>query len=129
MDIALDKVCELIIRARAIDVKEGLTDPASGSNPTDDGSIDALMASPDDATEEEVRDVIAGLNDDERADLIALVYIGRGDMEPEEWGAAIRLAREREDAASLPTADWLIGIPNLADLLDEGLALIGRSCT
>ena len=57
------------------------------------------------------------------------VYIGRGDMEPQEWGAAIRLAREREDAASLPTADWLIGIPNLADLLDEGLALMGRSCT
>jgi hypothetical protein len=41
----------------------------------------------------------------------------------------VRLAREREDAASLPTADWLIGIPNLADLLDEGLALMGRSCT
>ena len=129
MDIALDKVCELILRARAIDVKEGLTDPASGSNPTDDGSIDALMASPDDATEEEVRDVIAGLNDDERADLIALVYIGRGDMEPEEWGAAVRLAREREEASSISTADWLIGIPNLADLLDEGLALLGRSCS
>ena len=128
MDIALDKVCELILRARAIDVKEGITDPASGSNPTDDGSIDALTASPDDATEEEVRDVIAGLNDDERADLIALVYIGRGDMEPEEWGAAVRLAREREDASSISTADWLIGIPNLADLLDEGLSLMGRSC-
>ena len=128
MDIALDKVCELILRARAIDVKEGLTDPASGSNPTDDGSIDALMASPDDTTEEEVRDVIAGLNDDERADLIALVYIGRGDMEPEEWGAAVRLAREREEASSISTADWLIGIPNLADLLDEGVNAMGRSC-
>jgi Protein of unknown function (DUF3775) len=109
-------------------VKEGITDPASGSNPTDDGSIDALTASPDDATEEEVRDVIAGLNDDERADLIALVYIGRGDMEPEEWGAAVRLARERDEASSASTADWLIGIPNLADLLDEGLNAMGRSC-
>jgi hypothetical protein len=129
MDIALDKVCELILRARAIDVKEGITDPDSGSNPIDDGNLDSLTSSPDDATEEEVREFIAGLNDDERHDLMALVYIGRGDMEPEEWGAAIRLAREREDASSLPTADWLIGIPNLADLLDEGLALMGRSCT
>ena len=128
MDIALDKVCELILRVRAIDVKEGLTDPASGSNPIDDGSVDALTSAPDDATEEEIRDVIAGLNDDERADLIALVYIGRGDMEPEEWGAAVRLAREREAASSLSTADWLIGIPNLADLLDEGLNAMGRSC-
>ncbi|WP_262029459.1 DUF3775 domain-containing protein [Microvirga sp. Mcv34] len=128
MDIALDKVCELILRVRAIDVKEGITDPASGSNPIDDGSVDALTSSPDDATEEEIRDVITGLNDDERADLIALVYIGRGDMEPEEWGAAVRLAREREAASSLSTADWLIGIPNLADLLDEGLNAMGRSC-
>src|SRR5215203_7364528 len=126
MDIALDKVCELILRAKAIDVKEGVTDPDSGSNPIDDGSTDVLADGGDDLTESEVRDVIAGLNDDERHDLVALVYIGRGDMEPEEWGAATRLAREREDAASLPTADWLIGIPNLADLLDEGLALMGR---
>ena len=95
---------------------------------TDDGSIDALTSDPDDATEDELRDVIAGLNDDERADLIAMVYIGRGDMEPEEWGAAVRLAREREAASSLSTADWLIGIPNLADLLDEGLNAMGRSC-
>ena len=128
MDIALDKVCELIIRAKAIDVKEGETDPDSGSNPIDDGSVDVLESSPDDATEQELRDVIFGLNDDERADLIALVYIGRGDMEPEEWGAAVRLAKEREAVSSLSTADWLIGIPNLADLLDEGLTAMGRSC-
>ncbi len=128
MDIALDTVCELILRVRAIDVKEGVTDPDSGSNPTDDGSIDSLADGSDDATEEEVREVIAGLNDDERADLIALVYIGRGDMEPEEWGAAVRLAREREEASSASTADWLLGIPNLGDLLDEGLNAIGRSC-
>ena len=128
MDIALDKVCEIIIRAKAIDVKEGMTDPASGSNPIDDGNVDSLIASPDDATEQELRDVFAGLNDDERADLIALVYIGRGDMEPEEWGAAVRLAKEREDAASITTADWLLGIPNLGDLLDEGVHAMGRSC-
>ena len=128
MDIPLDKVCDLILRARAIDVKEGITDPASGSNPIDDGSIDSLTSSPDDATEDEFRDVIAGLNDDERADLVALVFVGRGDLEPEEWGAAVRLARERQEASAAPVEDWLLGIPNLGDLLDEGLALMGRSC-
>ena len=128
MDIALDKVCDLIIRAKALDVKEGVTDPASGSNPIDDGNIDSLMASPDDATEQELRDVIAGLNEDERADLVALVFIGRGDLEPEEWGAAVRLARERQESSAASVEDWLLGIPNLGDLLDEGLALMGRSC-
>ncbi|HYI89367.1 MAG TPA: DUF3775 domain-containing protein [Beijerinckiaceae bacterium] len=129
MDIALDKVCDIIVRARAIDMKEGDTDPASGSNPIDDANLDTLVTTPDDATEEEVREVIAGLNEDERHDLIALVYIGRGDLEPEEWVEAVRLAREREDASSVSTADWLLGIPNLGDLLDEGLAATGRSCT
>jgi len=129
LTIATEKVCELILRARAIDVKEGQTDPDSGSNPTDDGGIDALVNTPDDATEEEMREVIEGLNDDERVDLIALVYIGRGDMEPAEWSDAVRLAREREAANVLPTADWLLGIPNLGDLWDEGLALLGKSCS
>ena len=128
MEIALDKVCEIILRARAVDVKEGITDPDSGSNPTDDGARDVLIASADDMTESELRDVIEGLNEDERADLIALVYVGRGDMEPEEWGAAVRLARERDAAGSVGTADYLLGIPNLGDLLDEGLSALGRSC-
>jgi len=125
MDIALDKVCELIIRARAIDVKEGVSDPDSGSNPIDDGSTDILTSGTDDATEEEVREFLAGLNDDERFDLVALTWIGRGDFDPEEWEAALKLARERE---ALSTADYLLGIPNLGDLLDEGLAATGRSC-
>ena len=123
MDIALDKVCELILRAKAIDVKEGITDPDSGSNPTDDASTDVLIDSGDDLTESEMRDVLAGLNDDERHDLIALVFVGRGDMEPEEWRDAVRLARERDDGR---TADWLLGIPNLGDLWDEGLAALGK---
>lgn len=125
MDIALDKVCELIIRARAIDVKEADTEPDSGSNAIDDGSTDVLTSSSDDATEEEVREFIAGLNDDERFDLVALTWLGRGDYEPEDWAEALREARERE---SLSTADYLLGIPNLADLLDEGLAATGRTC-
>ena len=128
MDIALDKVCEIILRARAIDVKDGDAETISGSNPIDDANALALVENAEDATEEELREVIAGLNEDERHDLIALVYIGRGDLEAEEWVEAVRLAREREDRGSLSTADWLLGIPNLGDLLDEGLAALGRTC-
>ena len=125
MDIALDKVCELILRVREVDVKEGLTDPDSGSNPIDDGSTDVLTASPDDSTEEQIREFIAGLNDDERHDLVAITWIGRGDFDAEEWAEALRTAREREQGS---TADYLLGIPNVGDLLDEGLAALGRSC-
>ena len=125
MDIALDKVCELILRAREIDMKDGMTDPDSGSNPIDDGSTDVLTTAPGDSTEEQVREFIIGLNDDERHDLVAITWIGRGDFDGEDWGEALRTAREREQGS---TADYLLGIPNLGDLLDEGLAALGRSC-
>jgi hypothetical protein len=127
MDIAVEKVCEFILRVRALDVKEGPTDADSGSNPIDDGSRDVLNEDPDDATEEELREVVAGLNDDERAELVALVFVGRGDMEPEEFPDAVRLARERE-AAGTNAADYLLGIPNVGDLLDEGLEAMGLRC-
>ena len=125
MDIALDKVCELILRAREIDVKEGMTDPDSGSNPIDDGSTDVLTSAPGDSTEDQVREFLAGLNDDERHDLVAITWIGRGDYEADDWASARREAREREN---LSTADYLLGIPNVGDLLEEGLASLGRSC-
>ena len=125
MDIALDKVCELILRAREIDGKEGVTDPDSGSNPIDDGSTDVLTSDPDDSTEEQVREFITGLNDDEKLDLVTITWIGRGDFDAEDWAEARQAAL---DAQSQPTADYLMGIPNLGDLLDEGLATLGRSC-
>ncbi len=126
MDIAIDKVTETVLRLRAIEVKEGATDPDSGSNPTDDGATDVLVAGTDDATEQEVRSMIAGLNEDERADLLALLYVGRGDMEPEEWKEAVRFAREREQAGE-GAASELLGSPDAGDLLEEGLERMGVS--
>lgn len=37
MDIAVETVTDIVMRLRAIEVKEGNTDPDSGSNPIDDG--------------------------------------------------------------------------------------------
>ena len=124
MDIAVDKVTEIILRLRAIEVKEGVTDPDSGSNPIDDGATDVLTSGTDDATEGEVRSMIRGLNEDERADLLALLYVGRGDMEAEEWADAVRFARERE-AAGEGAARELLGSPDAGDLLAEGLDALG----
>jgi hypothetical protein len=125
MDMALDKICSLIRQARVFDVKEGVTDPESGSNPTDDNQIDVLETTADDPTESEIRSFIAGLNSDEQATLIALVWIGRGDFDAEEWTEAIAAAQERNTGR---TADYLLGIPDLPDLLDEGLGALGLSC-
>ena len=124
MDIALDKITEIVLRLRAVEVKEGATDPDSGSNPIDDGATDVLISGTDDATEGEIRAMIRGLNADERADLLALLYVGRGDMEPQEWDEAVRFAHERE-AAGEGALKELLGSPDAGDLLDEGLERLG----
>ena len=125
MDIALDKVCAFIRQARRFDVKEGDTDPDDGSNPVDDRSFDVLDDSGDDSIEQELRNFLAGLNEDERADLVALVWVGRGDFDAEDWDEATRTARERQEG---DLGDYLLGIPNLPDLVDEGLAAFDLSC-
>lgn len=71
-----------------------------------------------------VAGMIANLNEDEQAALIALAWIGREDFEPEEWQEARRLARERNADGSAPR--YLGGMPLLAELLSEGLAALGR---
>jgi hypothetical protein len=125
MSLALDKIRELVLEARRLDVKEGDTDPDSGSDAIDDGDIGMLSSSDDeDGSEHEFRGMVAGLNVDERADLLALIYIGRGDFGADEWAEARELATER-DAANPHLGNYLVGTPNLADLLDEGLAALG----
>jgi hypothetical protein len=77
--------------------------------------------SSDNLTEEELRELIDDLND-ETAELVALVWVGRGDYDAAEWADALAAARER---ANKRTAKYLLGMPLLADWLEEGLEAIG----
>ena len=70
-----------------------------------------------------VAGMIANLNEDEQAALIALAWIGREDFEATEWEEARRLARERNADGSAPR--YLGDMPLLAELLSEGLAALG----
>ena len=76
----------------------------------------------EDLTAEELRELIDDLNVDEAADLIALAWIGRGDYDASEWTDAVSAARER---AGKRTAKYLLGMPMLADWLEDGLEAIG----
>jgi hypothetical protein len=78
--------------------------------------------SSDNLTEEELRELIDDLNVDETAELVALVWVGRGDYDAAEWADALAAARER---ANKRTAKYLLGMPLLADWLEEGLEAIG----
>lgn len=72
----------------------------------------------EDLSAEELRELIEDLNVDEAAELVATVWIGRGDYEPGDFDQAVEDARER---ALGSTAKYLIGMPLLADHLEAGL--------
>ena len=119
LDISTDKLAFIIERAREFDVKEADSDPDSGSNPTDDGDTDVLEDKGEDATREELAGAIRVLNEDERAELIALAWLGRGTYELEEWDDALSTARTEHGKGA---AEYLIGLPLLGDYLEDGLA-------
>ena len=76
----------------------------------------------EDLTEDEFRELINDLNVDEADEIVALAWVGRGDYEASEWVEAVAAARER---ANRRTAKYLLGLPQLADWLEEGLEAIG----
>jgi len=120
LDIAPETVAHVIVRAREIDAKVSSWDPVG-----DEASPESILQSrADDATEAELRAFIAGLNIDERVNLVALTWIGRGTYEPEELNEAKAIALAQ---SSHPTEDYLIGVPLLADYLEEGLDRLGIS--
>jgi Protein of unknown function (DUF3775) len=122
--ISADKVAFLIEKAREFDVKEGVTDPDSGSNPADDNMIDVLEDTGDDPVALEITGFINGLTEDEQIDLVALVRLGRGDGTIEEWDD---LRREAAEVRGRRAARTLLGEPLVSDYLAEGLSAFGVS--
>jgi hypothetical protein len=120
-----ERVCYIIVKAREFDAKVPPTEPEPGSNPSDDLSWEILEDYADDPTLAELTEAIDGLNEDEQIQLVALAWVGRGDFDRREWKEAVDLARDRHNDR---TAAYLIGMPNLGDCLEEGLAQFGRSC-
>jgi hypothetical protein len=122
LDIPTDKLGFIILKAREYDVKEGDSDPDEGSNPTDDGNMDVLTDNGDDPVREELLGAIRELNDDERVQLVALAWLGRGTYDLTEWRTALETARSEHKKR---TAEYLLGLPLLGDYLEDGLSMFG----
>jgi hypothetical protein len=120
LNLPLDKVSFIILKAREYDVKEGDTDPEEGSNAIDDGQADILTDNGDDPVREELLGAIRALNDEERVRLVALAWLGRGTFELDEWREALATARSEH---SRRTAEYLLTMPLLGDYLEDGLAM------
>src|ERR1700761_1010862 len=122
LDIPTDKLGFIILKAREYDVKQSDSDPDEGSNPTDDGNADVLMDKEDDPVREELLGAIRDLPEDERFQLVALAWLGRGTYDLTEWRTALETARSEHRKR---TAEYLLGLPLLGDYLEDGLSMFG----
>ena len=74
--------------------------------------------------EGELRDFIGAMSEDEQAELVAVMWIGRGSFDAADYAEAVGTARAE---ATTPCADYLIGTPHLAEHLETGLEALGYS--
>ena len=124
LSIPTDKLCFIIEKAREFDVKDEVTDPDDASNPSDDAMIAVLEDHKDDPVVKEMTTVIHDMSVDEQVDLVTLAWLGRGDGTLADWS---ELRAEAARAHNKRTASYLLGVPLLADYLEEALSQFGIS--
>ncbi|MTH78143.1 DUF3775 domain-containing protein [Paracoccus aestuariivivens] len=110
LEISPAKIAHVIIRAREYD--SGVNAWAHSGQRTGHG------------TETELAEFIAGLNDDEKASLVAVMWIGRDTFTADDLDEAIRTAKVENRS---PTETYLMGEPQLADYLEAGMEALGIS--
>jgi hypothetical protein len=126
--ISPEKVCFVVVKAREFDVKDAVTEPDAGSNPSDDRMIAVLEDHDDDPVAEELTSFISSLSEDEQIDLVALAWLGRDNNAIEDWPELRAEAARAHKNRTTHTANYLLGMPLLSDQLEEALSLFGRSC-
>lgn len=72
-----------------------------------------------DSAYHELKNAIEILNDEERHNLVALMWLGRGTFSRDEWDNAVEQARE---ASNDHTAEYLMRAPLFADYLEDGMS-------
>jgi hypothetical protein len=83
----------------------------------DDGGQDPIA--------QQMVEFVAGLNVEEQVDLLALIYLGRGDFGLAEWNDALAEAGDRIRDGD---ADFMIGDRALPSHLGEALDAFGKTC-
>lgn len=124
-DINIDKVCFLVVKAREFDVKVAPANPDESAAAPDDVPDAVLSDYGDDPIIQELTEFLGTLNGDELVSLVALVWLGRDDYSVSDWPEVRRQAAE---SATSHTAEYLLGVPLLADHLENGLSEFGLSC-
>jgi hypothetical protein len=121
LSISPEKLVFIISKARQSDIESD--EPDLISDLTDDDGVQGRGAGKG-TGRSELSGFIRGLNVDEQIDLVALMWLGRGDGDIDNWH---QLRAQAAQAHNNRTASYLIGTPLLSDLLEEAMSAFGLS--
>ncbi len=122
LNVNPDTVRFIMDKAREFQAKEGVTIPEVPDSPSEDWARQNLADQEGDLTYQELLATINDLEPDQQIELVALMWLGRGDSEADGWDELLQLA---EDEHNDRTGQYLIATPLLADFLGEGLYKLG----
>lgn len=115
-------IARLIALSRAFHAKEEVVIPQEPNSPSDDWALQALASHEEDEFYGEFVSIVDDLEPDQQQEVVALLWLGRGDGTPEEWDDLLQQAAEQWNPR---TADYLLAHPFLSEHLREGLDLLG----
>jgi hypothetical protein len=122
--IPLEKLAFIIEKAREFDAESAPINENRGTDGDDEEIAEILDETRSNPTYQEFVGAINSLNDDERDEIVALTWLGRGDFSKNEWRGAKAAAHERHSGRE---AAYLAGTPLLADYLEEAVSQLGYS--
>jgi hypothetical protein len=125
LHIPLEAICYIVAKTRELQAKEEVVIPDSPTGPSEDWALQVLADHSGDYTLAELADCIGEMSQRQRAELIALMWVGRGDYAVDDWEQAV------DDAIgdhSVRAAAYLLSHPMVSDDLEEGLIAHGYSC-
>ena len=125
LHVRIETICFLIVKAHEFQSQEQVVLPEVPEIPTEDWALEALAEHSEDPCFNEVQEVLGEMNARQRAEVVALMWLGRGDYDVDDWEAAVEDALE---AHSVRAAEYLLAHPMVADDLEEGLIQLGYSC-
>ncbi len=128
LETPLDMICRIIVRAREWDAQVPSNEPdevdEDGPVSTDD-EYDVMIDEKNDSVEAEIEAALDDLAEDQRAEILALAWIGNGTFDISDWDEAMS---EAADPDSDPILEQLMDMPMLAAYLDAGLEAFDLSC-
>ncbi len=126
LHVPLETICFLIDKAHEFQSQEGVVLPELPELPTEDWALEALADHTEDPCLNEVQEVFGEMSPRQRAEVVTLMWLGRGDFEVDDWEETVEDALE--EGYSERAGEYLLAHPTVAEDLNEGLTQLGYSC-